>query len=71
MTEEMKKLLNEFEIQLKKVNELADKIYDEATDMKQELDIANEKYDDYVEFVRENYKPINDYELLGMNEKDF
>ena len=71
MTEEMKKLLNEFEIQLKKVNELANKIYDEATDMKQELDIANEKYDDYVEFVRENYKPINDYELLGMNEKDF
>ena len=30
-----------------------------------------EKYEDYKEYVHDNYKPIDNYELYGISEKDF
>ena len=67
----MDKLLDEFDLLIKQVNEKADEIINKAEDLKSDLDILQEQYDDLQEDLRENYKPINMHEFYGVNEGDF
>lgn len=40
-------------------------------DLSCDLERLQEKYDDFKEQVRDNYKPISQYSMYGINERDF
>ena len=67
----MNKLIDELESLLKQVNEKTNEIISEAEELKDELDVLQEKYDDLEQDLRENYKLISKYEFYGVSESDF
>lgn len=40
-------------------------------DLKYELNHLQEEFDDYKEYVKDNYKELSQAELIGFNERDF
>ena len=48
-----------------------DDLIAEMEDLAGELEAVKEEYEDYQEQVRDNYKPISEYKMYGLNEGDF
>jgi hypothetical protein len=67
----MEKLLNELDVLLKQVNEKANEIIDEASELKIELDRKQEEFDDYKCYVADNYEEISPYKMYCVSESDF
>ena len=67
----MEKLIDDLELLLKQVNEKANDIMIEAEDLKSELELLQDKYNNLENDLQENYKPIDKYKFYEINKSDF
>lgn len=67
----MEKLLDELETLLKQVDEKAIEIMGKAEDLKCDLDALQEQYDDFKDYVNDNYKHKTQAEQYEISDDDF
>ncbi len=48
-----------------------EELFNTIDKLNSEIDSLQEKYDDYKEYVKDNYKELSQAELIGYNERDF
>ena len=46
-------------------------LFDTIDELNGEIDHLQEEFDDYKDYVRDNYKELSQAELIGYNERDF
>lgn len=67
----MNDLIKELDVLLEQANEKVQLIEQQAEEINARLDKVQEQYDNYREYVQQNYKEISPYQLFGINEGDF
>lgn len=48
-----------------------DRLIAQIEDLDAELEAVKEEYEDLQEQLRDNYRPISEYTMYGLNERDF
>ena len=46
-------------------------LFNTIDELNSELDHLQEEYDDYKDYVKDNYRELSQAELIGYNERDF